>query len=287
MKKIFLISIIILLGLIGCGSDSSGGDTTVETKTGAFIDAPVEGLKYETPTLSGYTNGAGQFQYKTGENVKFSLGNLIFGSATGSNTMTPLTLTGENDLNNISSKATNIARILQTLDDNTSGSGLIKLSSSLRDLNVSNVDFESEASLNTILQKAQEKTSRTYTLKDSEASKTEMKNYLTAHKNFVKYPKLRNETYTDKDVLFYGLTMKNDGKIIFTKGSNANNIIIYDLDFNIIGNCTHLDANGYEIYANPYNKDLKAGNYIVKFSYRVNNPYTQKATIIASSIEMD
>jgi para-nitrobenzyl esterase len=121
-------------GASGSSSDNDGGGGSLATNTGTFVDSPVQGLRYETSSLSGYTNSVGQFQYKTGETVTFKIGNLELGSAKGGLIMTPLTLTGESDLNNISSKAANIARILQSLDENSSNNGLIKLPSSLKDL---------------------------------------------------------------------------------------------------------------------------------------------------------
>ncbi len=181
MLKIILIFFISLV-FIGCGggNDSRGNTTDINTTTlvGTFIDSPVEGLRYSTNSLSGFTNNKGEFQYKVGETVDFFIGNIKLGSAIGGEVISPLTLTGENDLNNISSKSTNIARILQTLDEDSTNKGKIKIPLSLVDLDNFKIDFESEADLNTILQKAQEITNTAYILIDSLTAKNEMKKYL-------------------------------------------------------------------------------------------------------------
>lgn len=68
--------------LIGCGSDTGTIATTTDLETGYFIDAPVEGLSYQTASgISGVTDALGRFQYKKGEKVDFSLGKLNFGEA--------------------------------------------------------------------------------------------------------------------------------------------------------------------------------------------------------------
>ena len=88
------------------------------TLTGAFYG--VEGLTYETLTLSGTTNGKGEFQYRPGENVTFSVGGLVLGSAPGGKRLTPahLVLGANGDLKKLKvPKVTNAARFLQSLDE--------------------------------------------------------------------------------------------------------------------------------------------------------------------------
>ena len=48
---------------------------------GAFQDSPVQGLEYRTPTLSGPTGPKGEFEYRAGETVTFSIGGLVIGAA--------------------------------------------------------------------------------------------------------------------------------------------------------------------------------------------------------------
>jgi cytochrome c-type protein NapB len=181
MKRQISLNILVIfsISLLFISCNSSSDDTQVNTsETGVFIDSPVEGLKYKTLTYSGFTNYKGEYQYKKGEVIKFYLGNLELGSSVGRETITPLTICGESDLNNISSKATNIARILQTLDNNSSNGTKLLIPTRLNDLDISSLNLENEADLNTILQKAQDKTSVNYVLISAENANKEMKKYI-------------------------------------------------------------------------------------------------------------
>ncbi|MGK0256010.1 MAG: hypothetical protein ACI81I_000619, partial [Arcobacteraceae bacterium] len=216
-----------------------------------FVDSPVEGLKYSTSTLSGFTDNQGRFQYKDGELVTFKIGNLELGSAAGGELMTPLTLTGESDLNNISSKATNIARILQSLDENSSNSGLIKISSSLKDLNVSNIDLEADADLGTILSEAQRITSKTYVLKDSASAKADMKKYIGLYNQ---YTLLKSNSLFENGTNMYLLRVPNSSKISFAFNYMGSKVSIYDIDLNLI-----MDS-----YSGGFIADLEQGTYLVQ-----------------------
>lgn len=79
----------------GDGGEDGGGDTpppAVTYNTGVFLDSPVKGLRYATPTLSGITDVDGRFNYNDGEVVTFSLGGTTIGSTPGSATVTPFSL---------------------------------------------------------------------------------------------------------------------------------------------------------------------------------------------------
>ncbi|MCH6551686.1 MAG: peptide-methionine (S)-S-oxide reductase [Planctomycetes bacterium] len=45
-----------------------------------FLDSPVGGIEYETPTHSGITDADGHYDYEPGETVTFSLGDIVLGS---------------------------------------------------------------------------------------------------------------------------------------------------------------------------------------------------------------
>ena len=215
MKKVMYgLILAINFVLIGCGGDSSGDNSVDITDTtiyyGTFIDAPVEGLQYQTATQSGVTNDKGEFKYKRGETVTFNIGTLILGGAEGSSMITPLSLTGENDLSSISVKATNIARVLQSLDANSTNNGVITLSSLLQDLNVSNIDFESEADLNLILSRAQDLTSTSYTLKSANDAQSDMVKFINLYNT---YELLTSGTYTGIGTKYYLLIMPKNGNI--------------------------------------------------------------------------
>jgi len=187
MKNKIIIGILtigLIIGFIGCGGGSTDSPIPSVKYIGTFVDSPVQGLQYETATLSGTTDSQGKFYYMTGETVTFKIGNLILGNVKGEYIISPLTLAGDSDMNSISTRATNIARILQTLDENPLNNSLLKLSNSLQDLNISNINLESDADLNTILTSAQSITSKTYTLKDIDSSKKHMKTYVNLFKNY-------------------------------------------------------------------------------------------------------
>jgi hypothetical protein len=81
-----------------------------------FVDSPVAGLHYETPTYSGTTNSAGEYNYLPGETVTFSVGGITFGSSLAGPVVSPLSLvSGATDPTD--PVVTNIVRLLLTLDD--------------------------------------------------------------------------------------------------------------------------------------------------------------------------
>ena len=93
--------------LIGCGSSDS--TTTEETATGYFIDAAVQNAHYKTSSgKEGVTNAQGQFKYKAGESVTFSLGKLQLGTAVPS-------ANGLTTPNNLSDQNDTVVLMLQTL----------------------------------------------------------------------------------------------------------------------------------------------------------------------------
>jgi len=104
-------------------------------QTGVFY--LVEGLTYQTPTLSGTTNNKGEFQYRPGENVTFSVGGLVLGSAPGDKRLTSahLVLGVEGDIEKLKySKATNMARFVQSLDEDGNVENGITVTAQTRDV---------------------------------------------------------------------------------------------------------------------------------------------------------
>ena len=112
----FFLALLISGSLTACSSNSSDdGDNSTDTLTGVFIDSAVQGLEFETTSQSGTTNAAGEFRYQEGETVTFSIGSMAFPSATGAALLTPIELaSGSSDSE---ATATNIARLVQSLDE--------------------------------------------------------------------------------------------------------------------------------------------------------------------------
>lgn len=79
MRKIYVILAILTALFIGCGQDDS---ESAETKTGVFLDDPVEGLEYTNKNgdINGTTDEGGRFIYRDGDVVIFKIGHLELGS---------------------------------------------------------------------------------------------------------------------------------------------------------------------------------------------------------------
>ncbi|WP_372972643.1 hypothetical protein [Marinobacter sp.] len=131
-------------GLTACGggssssSDSStndggdtGGDTTTSSGqelTGQFVDSPVGGLEYTRSDKGGevfLTSDQGEFTYLEDRTVNFRIGQLTIGSAAGKAVLSPRDLASD-------AGATNIARVLQTLDDDGNPANGITISAQVR-----------------------------------------------------------------------------------------------------------------------------------------------------------
>ncbi|SDR99863.1 para-nitrobenzyl esterase [Halopseudomonas xinjiangensis] len=100
----------------GCldGSDNDD-DHDSATQTGIFIDSPVSGLGYKTPTQEGVTDAEGRFEYRADETVTFSIGELELGSAAGADRVSPINLMpGAQDASDPA--VTNLSILLQSLD---------------------------------------------------------------------------------------------------------------------------------------------------------------------------
>lgn len=116
-----------VMGLFGCG----GGSSSSNTNTGVFVDSAVEGLNYKTDTLSGITGPNGEFQYKTGETVTFSIGDVVIGSVVGDAIISPLHL---GTIFNEADPATiNISRLLQSLDSDGNLDNGIQITTEIRE----------------------------------------------------------------------------------------------------------------------------------------------------------
>ncbi len=132
-----------LIGITGCGS--GGGPAIAKPEgtynTGYFIDSPVEGLQYKTPTWSGLTDSQGTFYYQDGEEITFSLGTVILGQTEAKGIITPVDLDSANPTTS-STKVINIARLLITLDQDGNPDNGITITQSVRDaLNGINIDL--------------------------------------------------------------------------------------------------------------------------------------------------
>jgi hypothetical protein len=131
LRKIALIVTVFALPLL-VGSKcafffSSGGGSSdrkdrdkddemiVVANSGSFGDPAVQGVNYESGSLSGVTGSNGEFQYETGKTVRFFIGEVGLGDPVpGKSIITPQDLVVEGAPD--SPAAINISRLLRSLD---------------------------------------------------------------------------------------------------------------------------------------------------------------------------
>ena len=101
-----------LLFLYACGGGGGGGGTP--TDVGVFVDAPVEGLTYESEGIKGTTDSFGKFLYINGKAITFSIDGVNLPTVQGASFLTPVDLAGASSPD--SPEAVSIARFLQTID---------------------------------------------------------------------------------------------------------------------------------------------------------------------------
>ena len=82
---------------------------------GQLVDAPVEGVRFESGALNGVTGPNGEFQFEDGATVAFFIGDIPLGDEVPAKAfMTPLDLVPGGDID--TPAVINIARLLQSLD---------------------------------------------------------------------------------------------------------------------------------------------------------------------------
>lgn len=131
-------------GLIACGGggdESTGSTPTVDETlmTGKLQGTAIEGLRYTTESQSGLTNNAGEFRFREGETITFSLGGTDFPITQADTELNPFTIIGLNPLvqetdivrtlnapdGSSFDTVINIANLLQSLDaDGNLGNGI-------------------------------------------------------------------------------------------------------------------------------------------------------------------
>jgi len=139
-----IIPAICCLAIFGCSSSSTTNNSET-VLTGVFLDSAVEGISYSTETLAGVTNESGEFQYISGENVTFSIGDLAFPTTSASESITPLDMASSGSI--YDDLVVNTIVLLQSLDVDADPINGITISeqavtnASAIDLNVPTSDF--------------------------------------------------------------------------------------------------------------------------------------------------
>ena len=134
----------------GCGGGNGAGnenaDGLSDTDSGLFLDCAVAGLAYRTATCSGVTDGQGLFAYTPCETVTFRLGDIVLGTANARGMITPMDLVPEAADENHPA-VINIARMLQSLDDDGRYDEVITIPAGVHDVlkGFSQIDFNQNA----------------------------------------------------------------------------------------------------------------------------------------------
>ncbi|HZY19875.1 MAG TPA: hypothetical protein VFE82_15485 [Ramlibacter sp.] len=127
---------------------------------GVLTDSPIEGVEYTTSGgFTGFTDGAGHYNYNPGETVTFRIGAIVLGTVPATGTVTPLELAGTGP--DAASKTTNLLVLLQSLDEDRSAAGGIRITAAARaaataplDLSVAPATFVAAPALGTLLASA-------------------------------------------------------------------------------------------------------------------------------------
>lgn len=271
-NKLFsVIAVIFSLGLSGCGGGGGGASGSSDgTSTGVFLDAPVEGLYYSTPTQSGYTNNKGEFTYKSGETVTFKLGNLTLGSSAASATVTPIEISGDTSLNTIGTKATNIARILQSLSENSDDSRIV-IPSTIKNIDLSDLSLESDADISTMVSRANTITGKNKTLVSAATATANMKSNVQ-NNIFGTYDGTFSLTNQLVDTSIFSCYSSGSSSVTITangaSGFKATGLISSDsvsLYFNGIKNTT-ISNSKYSLTNTTLNGQTITGNYTITSS---------------------
>jgi hypothetical protein len=150
MKKTFLLCFmiaVVICFLMSHSSCSKKKPNEFPLIKGVFWDSPVKGLIYKTPSTQGMTNKEGEFKYFPGEDITFSVGDIELGTALAREMMTPCDLSPVSfepgdDLSVITTKeVTNIARFIQTLDEDGNVENGITISNQTSKL-IKNGDYD-------------------------------------------------------------------------------------------------------------------------------------------------
>ena len=127
-----IVTTTLALSQAGCFDGSSGSSKRDNTRTGVFVDSPVEGLRYDSGSREGVTDAQGTFEYRGSESVVFHIGEFKLGEAQGAEVLTPLDLVpGAED--HAHHAVTNIAVLLQTLDEDGNASNGITITPAIAD----------------------------------------------------------------------------------------------------------------------------------------------------------
>ena len=121
--------------------------TATDLLSGEFLDGPLAGLHYRTPSHQGVTGADGRFNYRAGETVTFAIGKLTLGAAAGAAALTLANLTGDESLDITLAETVNRARFVQSLSPDIDLRHGVTIDKSVRDVidvHASGISFAQE-----------------------------------------------------------------------------------------------------------------------------------------------
>lgn len=149
LQAIFLLSWVALLTACFDSEDDEEAvkEALEEEGVGYFIDSPVQGLAYSSPSHTGTTDAFGRFDYVQGETVTFSLGSITLGQATTAKAIHVSDLF--DDSNATDPRSINLARLLLSLDTDEDPDNGIQLNAtamtSQENTDLANLTFTNQA----------------------------------------------------------------------------------------------------------------------------------------------
>ena len=113
IPSVFALSLLVT-ALTACDSTSTSSSSDPGIKTGVFIDSKVINIAYNTGSQSGFTNEEGEFNYRSGEVVTFSIGDIVFPSTSARNIVTLLDLVSTDKVDD--PRVLSMSRLLLSFD---------------------------------------------------------------------------------------------------------------------------------------------------------------------------
>lgn len=140
MRRFYRFLLLVMLAS-GCSTEESFTEVQ-ELKAGVFLDSEVSGLDYKTQTIQGKTDVSGEFLYREGEEITFSLGNLMIGTAQAAPVMSPADMFSGNSGSLKSKEVKNLAAFLQSLDNDADPTNGIRIKEEIiAALDLEHIDF--------------------------------------------------------------------------------------------------------------------------------------------------
>jgi len=130
IRALAVLCLCALVIMAGCEEEGSDSPVGTLTTSGQFKDSNIEGANYSVDGKSGVTGPNGTFEYDPGDNVTFSVGNIVIGTTAGQSVVTPVDLVPNGSTSQ--TRVSNIARYLIMLDLDGDPSNGITISDNVR-----------------------------------------------------------------------------------------------------------------------------------------------------------